>query len=101
MPPSAYDYSSNVIQFANQGMVEASFTFVHPEALLQVVAYNGGSASTVTVTLSCAGLPSASASVAPGKVVTIKTGWGTGLHHANTPQSKWMEHALWGLPATT
>src|SRR6266480_2057156 len=75
MLPSAYHYPSNVIQLANQGMQEASFTFLQPERLLQFDAYNGGGSATATILLSCAGLPNVSASIPPQKVVTIKTGW--------------------------
>src|SRR5262249_44668796 len=88
MPPSAYHYPSNVIQFANQGIQEASFTFLQPERLLQLDAYNGGGSTTATVTFSCAGLPDVSVSIAPGKVVAVKTGWNTAcstptLHSSN------------------
>ena len=65
--------TTNSVSFTATG-VSRSFTFITPRRLVSVKAFNGGSAST-TVTLSCAGNPTKTTTVAPNQLVTITTAW--------------------------
>jgi hypothetical protein len=67
-------FTTNSVGFNGAGPTSAAFTFLSPRRLLQVDAYNGGSTAT-TVTLSCAGQPTKTQSVAAGQRATISTGW--------------------------
>ena len=51
-------FTTQSIGFNGGGPTSAAFSFVSPKRLVQVDAYNGGSAGS-TVTLSCAGQPTA------------------------------------------
>src|SRR5262249_11880146 len=51
-----------------------TFSFLSPQRLLQVDAYNGGTGSS-TVSLACAGQTTRSQSVVAGSRVTIAPGW--------------------------
>jgi hypothetical protein len=62
------------ISLGGPNISSASFRFVSPKRLVQVHAYNGGT-TLDTVTVSCAGQSPATATLAPGAVQTIATGW--------------------------
>jgi hypothetical protein len=67
-------FTSKSISFNGSGITSAALTFPTPRRLVQVNATNGGSGPS-TVTLSCAGLPTATATVKSGQVATVETGW--------------------------
>jgi hypothetical protein len=67
-------FRSNSVGFNGSGATSASFSFVSPSRLMQVDAYNGGTASS-TITLTCAGQPTAGVTLAPRQLATLKTGW--------------------------
>jgi len=67
-------FTTNSIGFNGAGPTSASFTLLSPNRVVQIDAYNGGSGAS-TVTLSCAGQPTVSVSVAARQRVTIATGW--------------------------
>ncbi|HVP05113.1 MAG TPA: S8 family serine peptidase [Dehalococcoidia bacterium] len=58
-------------------ITSATFTFLTPQTLVSLQAYNGGTAAT-TVTLSCPGQTNKTQSVAKNAMVTITTGWAAG-----------------------
>ncbi|MGH2353907.1 MAG: hypothetical protein ACRDJN_20060, partial [Chloroflexota bacterium] len=62
------------ISFSGSGVTSRALTFLAPRRLVSVDAYNGGSGSTI-VTLSCAGQPAKSVTLAAGQLATITTGW--------------------------
>jgi hypothetical protein len=62
------------IGFNGAGPTSASFTFVSPKTLVKLDAFNGGRTAS-TVTLSCAGQPTVSVSLAAGQLQTIQTSW--------------------------
>ena len=66
-------FTTNSISFTSS-LVSASFRFITPRRLVRVNAFNGGT-TTSTVTLSCAGNPSKTTSVAPNQLMTIATAW--------------------------
>jgi hypothetical protein len=57
-----------------ESATSGSLRFVTPRRLLSVVAFNGGG-GTSTVTLSCAGNPDVTVSVAPNEMLTIESAW--------------------------
>jgi glucose/arabinose dehydrogenase/endonuclease YncB( thermonuclease family) len=61
------------VSFDAGGVTSAPFTFVTPRRLVRLQAYNGGGATTVSV--SCAGQPTKTQVADPGALVTIETGW--------------------------
>jgi hypothetical protein len=67
-------FTTNSIGFNGNGPTSASFNFVNPRQLLQVDAFNGGGGSS-TITLSCAGQPTVSRTLAVHAQATITTGW--------------------------
>jgi hypothetical protein len=69
-------FTTNSISFTSAAQQNAAFTFVTPQRLLQVDAYNGGTVAS-TVSLSCAGQTTRTMSVAVGQLLTIATGWTT------------------------
>jgi hypothetical protein len=58
----------------NQGVTSRSLTFVSPRRLVSLQAYNGGTGPS-TVTLSCAGQPTKTVTLAAGQFTTITTDW--------------------------
>ncbi len=66
--------SKNLSHNGSAGVTSGSFSFLQPGRLVSLKAYNGGGGAS-TVTLSCAGKPTKSTSVAAGQLVTIETGW--------------------------
>jgi Domain of unknown function (DUF4082)/Bacterial Ig domain/Purple acid Phosphatase, N-terminal domain/Fibronectin type III domain len=67
-------FTTNSISFASPGVTTATFSFLASRQLLQLDAYNGGTANT-TITLSCTGQPNKQAILLVGQVATIATGW--------------------------
>ena len=65
--------TSNSVSFS-AGPMSASFTFSAPRRLLQIDAYNGGTAPSA-VTLACAGQQTVQATLAAGQLTSIATGW--------------------------
>jgi len=66
--------TTNSISFNSASRTSGIFTFVNPRRLQRLDAYNGGG-TTTTVSLSCAGQPTASVSLPAGQLRTIDTGW--------------------------
>jgi hypothetical protein len=69
-------FTTNSVSYPNGNPVSASFGFLTPRAFQSIDAFNGGGTPS-TVTLSCAGNPTMTQSVAAGQVLTIATGWST------------------------
>jgi hypothetical protein len=67
-------FTTNSVSFNGDGPTSASFTFVNPRQLVSLDAYNGA-ASASTITLSCAGQPTVTLSVAANQLLTIPTNW--------------------------
>jgi Bacterial Ig domain/Purple acid Phosphatase, N-terminal domain len=67
-------FTTQSISYNGSSATSAPFTFVTPRRLLQLDAYNGGRVSS-TISLSCAGQPTKTATVAVGQLSTIATGW--------------------------
>jgi hypothetical protein len=67
-------FTSKSVSFNGDGVGRASFAFVSPRRLVRLDAYNGGEATTLT--LSCAGQPDKQVSLGGGQATTIETGWG-------------------------
>jgi hypothetical protein len=67
-------FTTYSIGFNGGGPTSAPFTFVAPRRLLQIDAFNGGTTSS-TVTLSCAGQTTRTATVGVNQLSTITTGW--------------------------
>src|SRR5262249_15600738 len=67
-------FTTNSIGFNGPGPTSASFTFLAPERLLQLDAYNGGTV-TSTITISCSGQPTNTTLLAIRTQTTITTGW--------------------------
>jgi hypothetical protein len=65
---------TNSVSFNGAGPSSGTINVLSPKGLVQVDAYNGGSTSSV-VTLSCAGQPTVSITLAAHATVTIATGW--------------------------
>jgi glucose/arabinose dehydrogenase len=55
------------------GVTSRAFTFVTPRRLVSLQAHNGGGSTTIT--LSCAGKPTKTVTLAAGQSATIVTGW--------------------------
>jgi hypothetical protein len=62
------------VSFNGSGATSATFTFMSPRRLVQLVAYNGG-AGAATVGVGCAGQPTRQVSIPAGQTVTITTNW--------------------------
>jgi hypothetical protein len=70
-----YDhFTSNSVSFNGGTLRSATIAVASPSRLIQVDADNGGSTSS-TVSLACAGQPTAQTTLAPGQTATIRTGW--------------------------
>jgi hypothetical protein len=67
-------FRTNSVGFNGNGPLSASFSLVSPKRLVQLDAYNGGPTAS-TITLSCAGQPTVSVSLASHAQQTIQTGW--------------------------
>jgi hypothetical protein len=67
-------FTTNSISFNTSSQTSAPFTFVSPQRLLQLDAYNGGTSAS-TITLTCGGQTTRSQSVAANTRVTIATNW--------------------------
>jgi glucose/arabinose dehydrogenase/endonuclease YncB( thermonuclease family) len=61
------------ISFEDGGITSATFNFVAPRKLVSVQVYNGGGATTVS--LSCAGQTTKTQAIAAGVVTTVETNW--------------------------
>src|SRR5262249_28153170 len=68
-------FATNSIGFNGAGPTSATFTFVSPENLVQLDAFNGGKVAS-TITLSCAGQSTLTTNLAAQSRLTIVTGWG-------------------------
>jgi hypothetical protein len=66
-------FTTNSISFNGSGMTSASFRFISPKTLTSLEAYNGGANSTISI--SCSGNPTATATVGANQLMTINTGW--------------------------
>ena len=69
-------FTTQSLSFNGGSQTSGSFTFVSNSGLASLQAYNGGSGS-ATVTISCTGQTTVTATVAAGTVATINTGWTT------------------------
>jgi len=67
-------FTTNSISFNGAGLRSASVRFVSPRQLVSLQAFNGGGGAS-TITLTCAGQPTRTASVAANQLTTITTGW--------------------------
>jgi thermitase len=67
-------FTTNSIGFNGPTPRSAVLTFVGAHQLVQLAAYNGGTVSS-TVVLACAGQPNVTATLAPGQLTTLLTGW--------------------------
>ena len=67
-------FSTNSVSFNGPGLTSATAVFVSPARVVQVEAYNGGTAAS-TVSLSCSGQPMVTVSVPSRSKVTVATGW--------------------------
>jgi hypothetical protein len=67
-------FATNSIGFNGSGPTSASFSFITPQRLVQVDAYNGGPVAS-TITLSCSGQPTVTLSLASHQLRTISTAW--------------------------
>jgi hypothetical protein len=67
-------FTTKSVGFNGAGPTSASFTFLTPQRLVSLQAYNGGSVAS-TITLSCAGQSTRTQSVPARQLVTINTGW--------------------------
>ena len=70
-------FRTNSVSLVASALTSGTVTFASPRRVVQVDAYNGGSNSS-TVTLSCAGQPTVSITLATHAMVTIATGWSGG-----------------------
>jgi hypothetical protein len=77
-------FSTKSISFTSGTQTSGSFTFVNPRKLKVLDVFNGGGSTTLT--LKCTGQNDKTASVAPGQLLTIPTGW-TGTCTTVTVQS--------------
>jgi hypothetical protein len=67
-------FTTNSVSFNGEGVTSGTLNFVSPRSLVQLDADNGGKGESA-VSLSCDGQAPIQATVSPGQVVTIKTGW--------------------------
>ena len=67
-------FTTQSISFNGSGATSASFNFLSPGRVVQVDVYNGGN-TTTTVSLACAGQPTATTTLAAGQVLTLSTNW--------------------------
>jgi hypothetical protein len=67
-------FTTNSVSFNGEGVTSGTLNFVSPRSLVQLDADNGGKGESA-VSLSCDGQAPIQATVPPGQVVTIKTGW--------------------------
>ena len=70
-------FRTNSVSLVASALTSGTVTFASPRRVVQVDTYNGGSNSS-TVTLSCAGQPTVSITLATHAMVTIATGWSGG-----------------------
>jgi hypothetical protein len=66
-------FTHQSIGFNGPGKTSASFALVSPRKVVSVDAYNGGAATTVT--LSCEGNPDVTTQIASNQLTTIQTNW--------------------------
>ena len=82
-------FTTKNMGFSGPSVTSATFTFITPRRLISLRAFNGGSGSS-TVTVSCAGQPTVTQTVARGAVVTITTNWtGTCSNVTLTSSNNW------------
>jgi subtilisin family serine protease len=67
-------FKTNSISFNGPSATSANFTFVTPQRVVQIDAFNGGIVSS-TVSLSCAGQPTAQITLAANQMGTLITDW--------------------------
>jgi len=67
-------FTTNSVSFNGAGQTSAAIAMVAPGRLVQLDAFNGGSTSS-TITISCAGQPTVTSTLAAGQLRTIQTGW--------------------------
>src|SRR6266542_4264203 len=67
-------FTTNSISFNSSTATSASFSYITPQRLIQLDAYNGGTSSS-TVSLSCTGQTTKSVTLAAGVLQTIATNW--------------------------
>jgi len=67
-------FTTNSVSFNGPSLTTASFSLLSARTVIQVEAYNGGTADS-TVTLACSGNPTVSTVVALHSLQTITTGW--------------------------
>jgi hypothetical protein len=67
-------FTTNSVSFNGSGQTSGAFSFVTPQRVISVKAFNGGTVPS-TVTLSCAGNATKTVSVGVNQLTTISTGW--------------------------
>jgi hypothetical protein len=67
-------FTTNSVHFEQPGSAQESITFVAPQRVVQMTAYNHGTANSI-VTLACPGQPIAQVTLAPDQQITLVTGW--------------------------
>jgi len=67
-------FTTNSISFNGGSLRSATVRFLTPRQLVSLQAFNGGGAAS-TITLSCSGQPTRTASVAANQLTTVTTGW--------------------------
>jgi hypothetical protein len=67
-------FTTNSVSYNGPGPTSRSFSFVGAHRLVSLDAYNDGNTST-TLTISCQGQPTVTATLAAGQTATISTGW--------------------------
>src|SRR5262249_39183036 len=68
--------TSKSVGFNGPSINRATFTLLVPVRLARLDAYNGGTSAS-TLTLSCAGLPDKTTTIAADQLLTVETGWAT------------------------
>ena len=67
-------FTTNSVSFNGPGATSASIGFVTPHRLVQIDAYNGGTASSA-ISLACTGQPTVQVTLVVGQLQSIQTGW--------------------------
>jgi len=67
-------FATNSVHFQEPGSSQESIAFVAPRRVVQITAYNHGTADS-TVTLACAGQRIAQVTLVPNQQTTLVTGW--------------------------
>jgi hypothetical protein len=67
-------FTTKSLTYNGQGITSAAFTFVTPQQLVGLTAYNGSTPRT-TVTISCPGQPTLQVIVPANTIRRITTGW--------------------------